>query len=479
MAGVPELAIKYSNEIYATKKDVQRELKTPLIDNIWSAIVNYRANFKNTLELKHITQQSYSICLTPTINNRINELERKLLRLSTSYFRLEKKSYVNEFNNIRYKKSLKALAEYYNVPVDNETLENIVSNKTAIIPANTIQLNRYYQCLRLIENKVYQEINDSTLADFYSFLTGEEELTRFYRTTEVDNLMSKFVVNRLYIGIPANTIEKSMDELFEFIRYSNVSLFVKAVAAFYYSYYVKPFEFYSEEISLLLFKKILANNDFGNVAAMIDFESLLINKEELEKQILESQSSLDLTYIVYYFLNKMNSLVDEALDDIVEAQNKILKEEFYEREVESVKKVEETNVPQSEEPVEETPVISIPKSSTLVIPKPITQPEEKYVATNVNTNIAISNVPLGLSEQEASVLENRLVEMEPTMSRAQAYFYARHCTIGMNYTIAQFKKCLGCAYETARTSMDNLVRLGYYRKEPLKNKYVYTPIKRN
>ena len=98
---------------------------------------------------------------------------------------------------------------------------------------------------------------------------------------------------------------------------------------------------------------------------------------------------------------------------------------------------------------------------------------------NVNTNIAISNVPLGLSEQEASVLENRLVEMEPTMSRAQAYFYARHCTIGMNYTIAQFKKCLGCAYETARTSMDNLVRLGYYRKEPLKNKYVYTPIKRN
>ena len=48
----------------------------------------------------------------------------------------------------------------------------------------------------------------------------------------------------------------------------------------------------------------------------------------------------------------------------------------------------------------------------------------------------------------------------------------------MKYTISQYKKCLNCAYETARTSMDGLVYLGFYSKEPLKNKYIYTPVKK-
>lgn len=69
--------------------------------------------------------------------------------------------------------------------------------------------------------------------------------------------------------------------------------------------------------------------------------------------------------------------------------------------------------------------------------------------------------------------------MNPNLSRSQAYFYARHCTLGMSYTISQFKKEVGCAYETARTSMDNLVVLGYYRKEMLRNKFIYTPVKKN
>lgn len=43
---------------------------------------------------------------------------------------------------------------------------------------------------------------------------------------------------------------------------------------------------------------------------------------------------------------------------------------------------------------------------------------------------------------------------------------------------AQYKKLLHCAYETARTSMDNLVELGFYRKEKLNNKFIYTPVSR-
>ena len=63
--------------------------------------------------------------------------------------------------------------------------------------------------------------------------------------------------------------------------------------------------------------------------------------------------------------------------------------------------------------------------------------------------------------------------------RDQAYFYAHHRTEGCFYTIGQFKEYADCAYETARTSMDFLVSCGFYRKELLKNKYVYTPVSKS
>ena len=93
-------------------------------------------------------------------------------------------------------------------------------------------------------------------------------------------------------------------------------------------------------------------------------------------------------------------------------------------------------------------------------------------------NPAITNLTFAYSEDEARKVEQFLTESNPNLSRPQAYFYARHCTVGKYYTIAQYKKEVGCAYETARVSMDKLVSEGYYAKEPYKNKFLYTPIKR-
>ena len=93
-------------------------------------------------------------------------------------------------------------------------------------------------------------------------------------------------------------------------------------------------------------------------------------------------------------------------------------------------------------------------------------------------NIAVRRLSSGLTEEEATELEMHLLELHPDLKRNQAYFYARHCTIGMSYTISQFQRANKCAYETARTSMDNLVYLGFYKKELYKNKYVYIPVKR-
>ena len=137
-------------------------------------------------------------------------------------------------------------------------------------------------------------------------------------------------------------------------------------------------------------------------------------------------------------------------------------------------KVEEKPVVVEPKVVEPAPQIFVPKEE---IKKEI-QPEPSKNKEEENGQIAVSYIPPVLDEKQASRLEQHLLELDPSLRKHEAHFYARHCTLGKNYTISQYKKSIGCVYETARTSMDHLVELGYYRKEMVKNKNVYSPIAR-
>ena len=53
-----QLAIKFSNEKYCTRKDVVEAMKTPLIDSIWNTVLEYRSNFSVVLPLKQIGRAS-------------------------------------------------------------------------------------------------------------------------------------------------------------------------------------------------------------------------------------------------------------------------------------------------------------------------------------------------------------------------------------------------------------------------------------
>ena len=81
-----------------------------------------------------------------------------------------------------------------------------------------------------------------------------------------------------------------------------------------------------------------------------------------------------------------------------------------------------------------------------------------------------------LSEKELKAKARELLERYPYMKKGQADFYVHHCTPGRYYTIQQYVKFEGVVYETARTSLDYLAGEGFYRKQSVKNKYVYTPI---
>ena len=98
------------------------------------------------------------------------------------------------------------------------------------------------------------------------------------------------------------------------------------------------------------------------------------------------------------------------------------------------------------------------------------------IGVNFERKVSLPTIPSGLDEHDASLIADHLLELCPTLKRGQAEFYARHCTIGKYYTIQQYKEFNNVAYETARTSMDNLALLEFYKKEKIRNKFVYTPV---
>lgn len=455
-----ELAIKFSNEKYCTKKDVIETMKTPLIDGIWNSVLEYRQNFNVTLSLKHINNSNYSVCLTPSMIQHISNIERKITRIMGDYTKMNGYQEQKMFKISSYVKILRSIANRYNLNLEDSVIENIVNGNTSTLSPELMILNRYLQCLLEIENNPYANCDSDCLAKFYSLLMGSTELTEFYRKKEVDNSFSRVVVGKLYLGVPSNTIDAHMNQLFDFINKSNVSMLVKAIATFYFIYYVKPFEVYSEEIAFLMLKKVFATNDVGGVSALINFEQLLNDEDILKNYIIESQKTLDLTYLIDYSIKKSENYLDEVIEGMINSQRNVIHNEIHQSEAENILNRAQFRPENSNLALENNQSISSTRS------------------IDYATEIAISNLPTGLSEEEATRLENHLLELNPNLSRGQAYFYARHCTLGMNYTIAQYKKELGCAYETARSSMDNLVFLGYYRKENLKNKYIYTPVKK-
>ena len=399
-----ELILKFSNEKYYTKQEVQREMRIPSVDKIWEDILSYRSNFIKPLTLKHITGARLNVCLTPAINKKVNDFERKLNNLMLQYTKLKILNMNTYFEYNQQKIILNELSKYYHITSDDNIISSLVKKELSLIPPEYYIIANYLKCLNSIKDKTNEVISDLVLGEFYSNLMGTEELSEFYRTKEVVNEYNKVLIDKVYIGIPPRLIGESMDYLFEFIQNSDASLFVKAASTLYYIYYIHPFEFYSEEISILLFTKVFS----------------------------------------YFVIN-----------------------EFY-----KVEK-EEKEVKSKKEPVIEDELKNIEPCEEEVIKNDSTQNLPQY-----NSEIAIKNIPSGLKEEDAKRLEQHLLEMNPSLSRSQAFFYARHCTLGMSYTISQFKKEVGCAYETARTSMDNLVNLGYYRKEMLRNKFIYTPVKK-
>jgi Fic family protein len=228
-----------------------------------------------------------------------------------------------------------------------------------------------------------------------------------------------------------------MQTLLTTIKTLTLSPIVVATIALYYLDYIKPFEAFNDEMSFLLFKNILVHSDYESAACFLNLEQLMEN-EAYEKRLLEVQRTRDITYLLDFLLQPMMTSVDLLLDRLVSMQKNAVIEEAKQ---------------------------SSPKPSSYPLPSPLPKETKPFSSSEYT-----------VGEVEANRLQQHLLETHPSMKKGEAIFYARHHTLGKYYTLSQYKQQLECAYETARTSMEHLVKLGYYRKEKYKNKFVYTPV---
>lgn len=165
-------------------------------------------------------------------------------------------------------------------------------------------------------------------------------------------------------------------------------------------------------------------------------------------------------------------------------------------EEEEAKPAEEAPVERSEpvketEPVEQAPAPMESSQERDVAPETET-PKVKEASKTQKVKIITTEEMEANSSAERSIElpENQfndkeikeyiqyLLETNPNLNKNQASFLANHCTVGRYYSIQQFKKFTRCAYETARTSMDKLAAEHYYNKLQVKNKFVYTPVRK-
>ena len=453
-----DFAVRFTNEIYASKDEVRRSLNISSIDSIWERIINYRSFFKKTLELSSIEFKAFSVCLNLSLQQRIFSLEKKLIKNMIYLSKLDQESEKRFINEALYILG-KSYAEQDSLNIDRQTLEVLIDENTSDVPQAYLSLKNYLQTIKHFLNKSASRFDLSVFTSFYGKILRKEinylDYESFVRMIDLNNPSDHVLSGRHYNAAPLDKIEGLLNSLINFTNESNVFTLVKAIITYFYLIYIKPFDYFNEECALLSCKYIIAQDSIDKIPFLLNLEKKLLNtnSEVFKEKFILSELSSDLTYFVNYILD----IIEEAVEEFTEltSQNdiKVIKSEFA----------------QTDEMFIETKSSVVPVSETFVTNKNPVVFEQK---------VSMPTLPVGLDEKDVDLIAENLLELYPSLKVNQARFYASHCTIGKYYSIAQYKKETGVAYETARTSMDNLVNLGFYKKEQIKNKFVYTPVVR-
>lgn len=338
-------------------------------------------------------------------------------------------SSINALMNNVENKILCLNREFIRIYSDANAMKNVTNTIFNRI-ATSNNLSNYVELLAYAYSS-YNSVNgEDYLAELFSKLTKITEITHFYRTDDSVTKEKTALIDRIYKCAPSKLIEPMMEDLFVFANDMSLSAIAKFALIYFYMVYVRPFDSNSKELAMIYAKSVLAKDALGELAILLPFEEILFDDAMLESYILETQKSLDFTYFVKYFLEKAIPVIENMINTFKNM----------------------TCTP--------TPAASFEPVQPVFVAKANVSISEKESATVLNK------------------IETELIERDPNLKRKEAHFYSRHREIGKSYSIADYKRFSRCVYETARTSMDHLAQLGYYKKIQIKNKFIYETIER-
>ena len=454
-----DLNQRYTIEKYCTRNDVAKALGTNLIDPFWREIIEFRRRFGIELPLIDASHVKFGLTFIDSVQGKTGQVNDRVTSYVAGISKLSGGSIARyTFRRDMLINSLKAIAKHNKIEVSDITLSNIVEDQP--VGEEYKVLVRYFECLKTLKNNAYDNIDDAFLATHYAIMRGEEELTCFYREEDIDSESAKLLVNKEYDnGVPAHLIDELMSSLFDYVNNFDVSLVTRISAIYFMFNYVKPFEQYNMELASLLAKRVLASTSIDTSCVYVPLESFINEAAFFGDVSKEVKKTHDFTYAFLAGSEYINRSFDLAINKINQVHGNALDEEVKMGSNEKQIKKEFGVVPQ--------------KPTHRVEPK---QKETKAeIQRRLEQKAPVSN-DVHLSEKELKAKMNDLLEIDPMLKKSQAHFYVHHCAPGRYYTIQQFVKFEGCVYETGRTSMDDLAKLGYYRREQIKNKFVYTPI---
>ncbi len=541
MAG-NDITYRFTEEKYGTKADVIHEMNIPQgkSDIIWSSILTYRKTFARTFDIATLAKDPLHIVYVHKVKESINSAEDLLSDFSSNLNQIcANDEHLYSLKKNLKLELIKVINAYKNLNIDDYTINHMLSDEVSLYPHMDENLMYAFNYMNLL-SYIHQNTNDETLITkevlfkYYSIITNQKEEEVSYRVHRKASSLFLMPENR------KDLIEELMDVFVNTINNDlSTSLQVKIFLIHFYMDYLKPFDKCNEYLSCALIKTLLIKTKQESPFSYLPLEQLWFQDDLYETMVKETMKANDLTYSFNRYQVRFNSIIlNTSAQQLI--ANLSMKEMYNAEEVhkelekentndfdyndetlhehsnfneplesieESVEQLVEQNT-QIEEHIELTkdePIISNETSSDTketihqdsidqihedklepvkIIEVPSNAKKEEVIINKViNTPrskdiIDTSHLDVGLSDKEALKLQEHLLEKEPFMKKGQAEFFSKHCTYGRYYTIQQYKKKMHCVYETARTSMDNLVNLGYYRKEQVKNKFVYTPAKR-
>ena len=448
---------RFTIEKYCTKNDVARALGTNLIEPIWREIADFRKRLSIDLPFFDTSRIKFTLTYIDPVQAKSAQTNDEVTSFVGAYSKIANGSIAQyTFTRGVLKDCLAAIARLNNLDVSEITLTNIIDNNQ--VDWQYRYLVNYHRALQDLKNNPNTGIDEEFLARNYAMLKGEEELTSFYRTSDVESLSSKFLVNRVYDqGIPSHMIDDIMPPLFDYITNSDISLSGRLSAIFFMFNYVRPFDSFNMELACLLAKKVISTTNINTASIYVPLESFTLVKEFFNEVSNEVKKTHDFTYASL----KGSEIINLSFENAISRMN----------ELRATSLDSEVKMGSDEEKAEEEfgPKIVVPKKAEK-------KSETKAQIQQRFERRAPKFELVQLSEKEIKAKINDLLETDPYLNKEQADFYVRHSTYGKYYSIQQYVKCEKVVYETARTAMERLAKGGYYRREQIKNKFVYTPI---